>query len=139
MTFADLIRLLGLVIVLVLFPWFNIQHIVESIREKKMIKNLRAIMNDSGTYVTDVSKVPVRCVVNSPQVVSKAERDFVLVMGVEGNPFGRKETIRARSSIEAGAKIIEMGIIPFGYVAHELIDPADKGCDKVGMVPASTT
>jgi len=104
-----------------------------------MIKNLKSIMNDSGTYVTDVSKVPVRCVVNSPQVVSKVERNFILLVGVEDNPFSREIKVRARSSLEAGAIVVKDGLIPAGYVAHGLVDPADKGCDKVDMVPASTT
>ena len=91
-----------------------------------MSKNLRAIMMDNGTYVTDVSKVPVRCVINSPPLKSKTGRNFILSVGVEGNPFSRDIIVKARSSLEAGAKIIEDGLIPVGYVAHSLVDPAIK-------------
>lgn len=54
----------------------------------------------------------------------KVFRSFTAVIGLPGAEYGRPVTVRARSSLEAGLAIVEGGIIPEGYVALSLVDPA---------------
>jgi len=84
---------------------------------------LNKIMRDPGNYAHLTSKTPVRCVVNNPPLPSKVEREFDLKVGLINSEFGRHIKVRARSSLEAGLIIVEEGLIPFGYVAHSLVDP----------------
>ena len=57
-------------------------------------------------------------------------RLFEAHYGLPDNPHTQKGTVMARSSLEAGAKLLEAGPVEFPYVIHSLVDPADQACHK---------
>ena len=57
-------------------------------------------------------------------------RPFEARYGLPDNPHTQMGTVMARSSLEAGARLLEAGPIEFPYVIHSLVDPLDTPCHK---------